>query len=156
GNNDYPGCGTGGSTVKFLATAGQTYLFRVAGNNGARGNFTFHLEDFPAPANGTCATATPATSWNGSGPSSAGDNPGSVNHAFDATTTTCGGGNDTAGVWYSYTPTGGSPRLVEVRTCQDSDPTMDSRVRGVTGVSTVSASNATPVLPLDTTLAVYT
>src|SRR5262249_16836701 len=45
GNNDYPGCGTGGSTVKFLATAGQTYLFRVAGNNGARGNFTFHLED---------------------------------------------------------------------------------------------------------------
>jgi len=145
GNNDAGGCGTGGSRVTWLASNGQTYLIRVAGNNGAVGNFTLHLEDFPAPPNGSCLSATSV---------GAGANPSNNLHAFDGTTSSCGGGGDTSGVWFAYTAT--ATQVVEARTCNDGVDGMNPQVRGITGVSTVSAASATAVLPLDTTMQVFT
>ncbi len=101
------------------------------------------------PVNGSCSTAITANAGLGA----AGDNPGNNNHAFDGINTPCGGGNDSGGVWYVYTPAVSG--LVEARTCRDGDPSIDSQVRGITGVTTASATDATVILPMDTTLAVY-
>ncbi len=66
---DDDGCGFG-SRVQWSATAGTQYLLRVAGNNGATGAFTLHINDpghidLPLPLamnfNGICHGATEQT-----------------------------------------------------------------------------------------------
>lgn len=54
------GCGTA-SRVQWQATAGQTYFIRVAGNNGATGNFNLTLQD-PADVD---ITMPLQFNWNG-------------------------------------------------------------------------------------------
>ena len=146
GNDNTAGCGTNGSRVIFNVTNGQTYYIRVAGNNAARGTFTLHVEDFPPPANNTCLTAQ------GIAP---GDTNGDSAHGVpDGVTAACGNATDTIGLWYSYTASADGE--LELRTCRDGVAGIDPQVRGVTGVTTVSGSNSTVVLPPDTTIAVFT
>jgi hypothetical protein len=154
GNNHSATCGTNGSLVTFNATAGSTYLIRVAGNNGATGTFTLHLEDFPPPANNSPATASAANAGIGT----AGDTMGTVDHASDGFSTIAAG-TDVYGVWYQYVSSVAGSHTMEARTCldgQDAAVAPLPQVTGVTGVRTVSSASTTVVLPLDTTIAVYT
>ena len=60
-NDDSPGCPTNSSEVRFVATAGRTYLIAVHGSGSATGTYTLSLfcqgACSPATSNDNCATA---------------------------------------------------------------------------------------------------
>ncbi len=123
--------GNSSSTVSFNATMGQTYYFRVSGQNGAMGNFTLNVKEF---GNVNCTGAVPIV---------AGATSGVTLVSANTSTTPCGAaGNDKNAVWYQYTATGVGSHLVEARTCLNPS-----------GVG--NSAGSPTALPLDTTLAVY-
>ncbi len=136
-----------GASLGFGAIGGTTYYIRIAGQNNAWGSFTIGVSE---TVNGSCSGAPPIT---------AGDTTGQTFANAGGGTTPCGGGNDTNAIWYQYTVGGTGTHLVEARTCLDGQNTTltpQPLVTGVTGVRNTSCSTATPIYPLDTTLAVYT
>jgi hypothetical protein len=153
-NDDTTGCGTGGSRVQFDFVNNQTYYIRVGGKAGTKGTFTLHIDDTASPTNSTPSTAALANAGLGT----PGDNAGTVDHGLVDGFTTIPAATDTIGVWYQRIATGSVAHVMEARTCldgQDITITPLPQVNGITGVRTASAADATVVLPLDTTIAVY-
>jgi subtilisin family serine protease len=92
-------CGTQ-SRAAFSATAGQVYLIRVGGYNGATGTGSISVTgpscSPTGPANNACASATVVGNGSFAGSTAAATNDGSAS---------CGSSSTTRDVWYSYTAT---------------------------------------------------
>lgn len=93
-NNDSGACANGTrSNVSFQAQGGNLYSIRVAGVNGARGNYNLVLST--VPPNDECNTCTPIGE---------GTFTGSTLGASGGDVTSCAT-NDTRDVWFCYTAT---------------------------------------------------
>jgi hypothetical protein len=107
--DDTVGCGSGGSTISFLATATSTYYFRVASywssGSGSSGSFNITVTIAFPPANDECAGAIPL-SYGPNGPFA---NAGATDGGAVAS---CGGGGH-KDVWFSIVAT--CPGLLSVR-----------------------------------------
>lgn len=84
------------SEVRFQTVVGETYLIRVAGYNGAQGDFTLDVGFVPYPPNDDCAQAVEI-------PAEGGLITGTVVGATGTDLSACGDG-DTNDVWYAWTP----------------------------------------------------
>ena len=107
-NDDYFGCTGFTSQVTIPVLAGQTYLVRLAGFQGAAGsgNLTISCAPPPPPApNDDCANATAVAE---------GLHPFTTVNATGTLSTSCSL-NDTNDVWFAYTAS--CSGLVEVSTC---------------------------------------
>jgi hypothetical protein len=92
GNN---ACGGGvQSGLNLAVTAGTTYYIRLAGYNGAAGDYDFRILPY-TPANDTCATKIAITPGTYTGGTGFGANEGSA---------LCGNSNASPDVWYIITP----------------------------------------------------
>ncbi len=94
-----PACALGGlnrkSTVTWSVTAGQTYLVRVTGFNGATGGYQLDISSVGAgPGNDACANATPVGD---------GSFTGETLTATDDGTSSCGSSSASEDVWFIYT-----------------------------------------------------
>ncbi|MBC7835399.1 MAG: hypothetical protein H7Y88_09920 [Phycisphaerales bacterium] len=85
--------GPGASLVTFTYTPNTTYYIRIAGYNGAIGNYNLRIVT-PQPVNDTCAAAIAAT---------AGTYTGCTQMANSDGDTDCGLADSSPSVWYSYT-----------------------------------------------------
>lgn len=95
-NDQCPGvpCGGPASCITLAATAGQTFLVRVAGAGGAKGVFRLQAR-CGIPLNDQCADATAIGE---------GITEGSTFGATPDGTASCGNSNTSPDVWYKYTP----------------------------------------------------
>lgn len=102
-NDDDPLCPTGDarqSRITFLAVAGQSYLIRVGGKNGATGEGSVFVTTPPTgpqiPANDPCAGAA----WIGDSVPLA----GTLQLATNDGTASCGNSTTSPDVWFKYKP----------------------------------------------------
>jgi hypothetical protein len=127
-NDDSPYCGTAYPLTSYVSApvqAGQDYMIRVSGFNGASGTFTlntFYINPPGAPGNDACASAFPLV---------LGANPGGTSCATLDGSTSCGGGSNGADVWYRYVPT--SSGTLSLYTCPASYDTLLSVHTGCPG-----------------------
>jgi len=113
-NDDSAPCGNFRSAVSFAATQGTTYKIRLAGWNGATGNYQLNFGG-PAAAvlsENTCASAP--TIGNGS-------YVGSFFNATNDAAGTCGSTTTARDVWYRYVNTSPCNVDLTVNTCGTSD-----------------------------------
>jgi hypothetical protein len=134
------------SCLTVPVSAGQTYVIRVSGYNGATGDFVLNLS-YAAPANDACASATPVsdgtTPFSNCGATTDGpDEPGACDFfgytqvdsdiwylytascTGDATVSLCGSTYDTKLAVYNGCPSGGGTILA----CNDDYCGLQSRV----------------------------
>ena len=129
-SDDDGGTGTTSEISGFTTVLGQDYYIYVSGFSTAVGNYELTVTcapPAPVPANDLCANATPISC----GDVVAGTNVGATEQSVPTT-----GGTVGAGVWYTFTGTGGG---VTLSTCDDAD--FDTEINVVTTTDCISYTN---------------